>query len=183
VTRSGRQRGTPDRVRAPQFDLMATDGEQFSLDSFSPDQLLVLVFLANHCPFVTAWEDRLIMLAIEHAGRGAAFAAVCSSDSRKYPEDSFEEMRRRVHEKHYPFPYLYDGEGALASALGATTTPEAFVFDHDRALRYHGAIDSDPRDDHHPTPYLRDAVELLIRGQSPQTVKTEPIGCPIERND
>jgi peroxiredoxin len=183
VKPSKQQAGTALRRWAPRFDLVATDGEQFSLESFSPDQLLVLVFLANHCPFVTTWEDRLIMLAVEHAGRGAAFAAVSSSDPRKYPEDSIDEMRRRVHDKHYPFPYLYDGDGALAAALRATTTPEVFVFDHDRALRYHGAIDSYPRDDRHPTPYLGDAVEHLIRGQSPRTNETEPIGCPIERND
>jgi peroxiredoxin len=170
-------------MTAPSFELMATDGERFSLESFSPDQLLVLVFLANHCPFVSAWEDRLILLAVEHAGRGAAFAAVSSSDPLKHPEDRFEEMRRRAREKHYPFPYLFDGDGALAAALGATTTPEAFVFDHHRVLRYHGAIDSDPHEDHHPTPYLREAVEHLIRGRPLRTPETQPIGCPIEPSD
>ena len=70
MTASDGRHGVRNGAHAPAFDLIATDGERFSLESFSPDQLLVLVFLANHCPFVTAWEDRLIVLAVEHGYAG-----------------------------------------------------------------------------------------------------------------
>lgn len=165
---------------APDFDLVATDGERFSLASFSANQLLVVVFLANQCPFVVAWEDRLIMLAVEHTGRGAAFIAVNSRLPTHHPEDNSEMMRRHAHEKRYPFPYVGDTDGAWADRLGATVTPEVFVFDNQRTLRYHGAIDSDA---HHPTnarPYLRSALDALIAGKPPAIERTEAVGCPLE---
>ena len=49
-------------------------------------------------------------------------------------------------EEGFPFDYLYDPEQALAHALGSERTPEVFVFDRDRRLVYHGAID-DSRDE------------------------------------
>lgn len=177
---SGKRNSEGLAISSPQFNLLATDGERFSLESFSPEQLLVVLFLANHCPFVAAWEDRIMLLAVEYTGRGAAFVAVSSSDPRKHPDDSLEGMRRRAQEQHYPFPYLYDHYGSLAGAIGATVTPEAFVFDRDRKLRYHGAIDSEVDERRHPTPYLGPALERLIGGKSPHVAETEPVGCPIE---
>lgn len=113
-------------------------------------------------------------------GRGAAFAAINSVDSRKHPQDAYEELRRRAHDKQYPFPYLLDESGSLARALGAAITPEAFVFDHQRRLRYHGAIDSDVDEAHHSVPYLRTALEGLIAGGSPFDSETRLVGCPLE---
>ena len=97
----------------------------------------------NHCPYVSSWEDRLIAIAREYASRGVRFAGISSNDASKQPKDSFEAMGRRVQEQSYPFPYLYDEDGRVARSFGATRTPEVFLFDADRALRYHGAIDSD----------------------------------------
>jgi peroxiredoxin len=166
---------------APRFDLCATDGERFTLESLSPDQLLVLLLLANHCPLLAAWEDRITALAIEFAGRGAAFVAVSCGDPQEYPEDGFEGMRRRARDRHYPFPYLFDEDHSVARAVGATASPEVLVFDHDRRLRYRGAIAGDVDEKHHSTPYLRDALEGLIAGTAPEIAETQPIGCPIER--
>lgn len=175
--------GERERLRLgdtpPDFDLRATDGERFSLSSFSEDQVLVVLVLANHCSFVAAWEDRMIMLAVERIGRGAAFVAVGAGNAKRHPEDSLEGMARRARERHYPFPYLFDEHGALVRGLGATVTPEAFVFDHRRRLQYYGAVDSDPRNVD-SAPFLQDAIDALIANRPSRVAHTEPVGCPIE---
>ena len=60
-----------------------------------------------------------------------------------YPEDSFEEMKARSAARGFTFDYLYDEPQAFARALGAERTPEVFLFDGERRLVYHGAIDDD----------------------------------------
>jgi peroxiredoxin len=172
----------PSRLGAPApiFDLVATDGERFSLESFSKGQLLVILLSANHCPLLGDWENRFITLAIEFAGRGASFVAVSCGDPRKYPEDGLAGMRRRAREKHYPFPYLCDEDRSVARAVGATIAPEVLVFDHDRRLRYRGAIAGDEEESHRVMPYLREALEAMIKGDLPPIGETHPAGCPIE---
>jgi peroxiredoxin len=180
VTQTGPGREFAPGAQAPQFDLRATDGERFSLESFSSDQLLVVFLLANHCPLLAVWEDSVIALAIEFAGRGAAFAAVSCGNPAKYPEDRFDGIRHRVRAKKYPFPYLFDSDQSVAREVGATISPEALVFDHDRNLRYRGAIAGDGDDSHLSSPYLRDAIDRLMAGSAPRVAETQPVGCTIE---
>jgi peroxiredoxin len=164
----------------PDFILPATDGKRYGPDSFSDSQALAVVFLANHCPYVSAWEDRLTAIAREYETRGARFAAISSGDAERQPKDSFEEMRRRATEQNYPFPYLYDEDGSTARAFGATRTPEVFVFDAEGVLRYHGAIDSDWEESEARDEYLRDALESVLSGQPVSLAETRPIGCVIK---
>ena len=55
-------------------------------------------------------------------------------------------MRRAPSDEGFNFDYLHDEDQSLARALGSERTPEVFVFDRDRRLVYHGAID-DNRDE------------------------------------
>jgi peroxiredoxin len=167
-------------AKAPAFDLRATDGQRYSLGSFAGKKLLVIIFSANHCPYVAAWEDRMIAIGREYADRGVAFAAISSSDAEQFPQDSFEEMRKRAEEKGYPFPFLYDEDQSAARSYGATRTPEVFLFDEDRTLRYHGAIDSDFEEGAGMENYLRDALHLLLIGREPMVDETPPLGCVIK---
>src|SRR5947209_16996654 len=105
--------------RAPDFDLPATDGKRYSLSSFPEGSPLCIVFLANHCPYVASWDDRLVSIAQDYSARGVAIAGTSASDVSKFPQDSPEEMAKRG----YPFPYLYDETQATARAYGATRTP------------------------------------------------------------
>jgi peroxiredoxin len=164
----------------PPFRLLATDGQRYSPEMFADHELLVIVFLANHCPYVAAWEDRLLALAHEFGPRGVAMAAISASDSGKYPQDGPDGMAQRAREKQYPFPYLHDGDQGVARAFGATRTPEVFVFDRDRVLQYHGAIDSDFDEGEDREEYLRDALAALLAGRPIPRPETEPLGCRIE---
>ena len=167
--------------RLPDFSLPAPDGQLHTADSLlGSNRFLTIIFLANHCPYVSAWEDRIVAIANEFSNRHVGFAGISSNDVAKHPQDSQERMRRRAREKNYPFPYLYDENGAVAAAFGATRTPEVFVFDADMRLRYHGAVDSDYEESAYMQNYLREALDRLITGQTVSTPETPPVGCIIE---
>src|SRR3972149_363248 len=127
-----------------------------------------LIFWCTHCPYVRAWEDRVIALQRDFAGRGVRFVLINSNDPAQYPEGSFEQMQGRARLKDYPFPYLFDENQEVARRYGATRTPEIFLFDAARTLRYHGAPDDNSEDPQAVRQhYLRDAVEAGLAGQAP----------------
>jgi peroxiredoxin len=165
---------------APRFELPGVDGRDHSLDDYADAHLLVLIQSCNHCPYVQAWEGRMIDLQREFGDRSVRIVAVNSNDAGSHPEDSFDEMRARAEREGFNFDYLYDEPQAIARGLGAERTPEVFVFDRERRLRYHGAID-DSRDENAVSQrYLRDAIETLLAGHEPDLTETPPVGCTVK---
>ncbi|HEY8497996.1 MAG TPA: thioredoxin family protein [Limnochordales bacterium] len=163
------------------FELTATDGKRYKPASFADKPVLGVVFWCNHCPYVQAWEQRVIDIQRRYAGRGVQLVLISSNDPVQYPQDSFDEMARRAREKAYPFPYLYDETQQVARAYGATRTPEIFLFDRERRLRYHGRPDDNYEDPAAVTRhYLRDAIEAVLAGREPAVAETEPQGCTIK---
>jgi peroxiredoxin len=164
----------------PDFSLPAVDGKTYDLGDFDAAAALVLIQSCNHCPYVQAWEGRMKDIQRDYGDRGVRLVAVNSNDADNYPEDSFEEMKARAEREEFNFPYLYDEAQDVARALGAERTPEVFLFDRDRRLVYHGAID-DSRDDaavnrHH----LRDALDAVLEGRDPPVAETPPVGCSVK---
>lgn len=167
-------------AEAPPFELPGVDGQSHSLDSYAGYEALVLVQSCNHCPYVQAWEGRLSAIAVDYADRGVRVVAVNSNDADAYPEDSFEEMQKRSREQGLAFDYLYDEPQAVARALASERTPEVFVYDRDRRLRYHGAIDDSRDETAVSQQYLRDALDALLAGQDPPVAETPPVGCTMK---
>jgi peroxiredoxin len=165
---------------APAFDLPGVDGRNHTLDEYADADVLVLVQSCNHCPYVLAWEGRLNALAREYTDRGVRVVAVSSNDVEAYPADSFEAMVEHAREAGYVFDYLYDESQAVARALRSERTPEAFVFDADRRLIYHGAIDDNRDEDAVTTHYLRDAIAAALVGEMPPVTDTPPVGCTVK---
>jgi peroxiredoxin len=168
-------------AEAPRFaDLPGVDGQNHSLSDYDDAEVLVLIQSCNHCPYVQAWEHRMSAIARDYADRGVRVVAVNSNDAEHYPGDSFDEMRTRAAARGFAFDYLYDEPQGVAEALGAERTPEVFVFDRDRRLVYHGAID-DSRDEaavrQH---YLRDALDAVLAGEDPPVSETPPVGCTVK---
>ena len=167
-------------TEAPQFDLPGVDGRNHTLGEYADARALVLVQSCNHCPYVQAWEGRMKDIQGDYADRGVRLVAISSNDADGYPEDSFPAMQARSRDQGFNFDYLYDDSQEVARAYGAERTPEVFVFDRDRRLVYHGAID-DSRDERAVTQrYLRDAVEAVLDGRDPETAETPPVGCTIK---
>ena len=167
-------------TEAPQFDLPGVDGTTHGLDDYAEADVLVLVQSCNHCPYVQAWEGRMKEIQREYGDRGVRLVAVNSNDATAYPEDSFEEMKARAQREGFNFDYLYDESQEVARELGSERTPEVFVFDRDRRLVYHGAID-DSRDDRAVGQrYLRDALDAVLEGREPPVQETPAVGCTVK---
>lgn len=166
---------------AVDFSLKATDGKNYSLDSFKSAKALVLIFSCNHCPYVVAYEDRIIKLQSDYKARGAQLVAINANDASTHPGDSFENMVKRAREKGFNFPYLRDESQQIARAYGATHTPHLFVFDAQRKLAYTGKIDDNWKQPEAVTStYLRDALDDLLADKSPRIPETHAIGCTIK---
>lgn len=167
--------------KAVGFELPGVDGSTYALDDFSGKNAVAVIFTCNHCPYVLAWEDRMIAIQREYADKGVQLVGICANDATKYPADSFENMQKHAQEKDFNFPYLHDESQAIASAYGAERTPEVFLFDGDGTLRYHGTIDDNYDDpDAVQAAYFRDALDAVLAGNAPAVTNTAPVGCTIK---
>ena len=163
------------------FALKGTDGRVHRADEFAKAKVLGVIFHCNHCPYAQAWESRLIQVQRDYAGRAVQFVLINANDPVEVPGDSFEQMQGRAKDKQYPFPYLVDETQDVAKQYGASRTPEIFLFDERRILRYHGAPDDNYEDVNAVRqPYLRDALESLLAGKPPRISETKPVGCTIK---
>jgi peroxiredoxin len=165
--------------RAPAFRLPDTEGAEHALpDGTSP--AAVVVFTCNHCPYALAWHDRILDAARDYAERGVRFLAINSNDAERYPRDSLEAMQARVREEDWPLPYLHDSSQQVARDYEAIATPEVFLLDAEGTLRYHGAPDADYADPSRGGAWMRDAIDAVLEGRSPDPAETKPIGCSIK---
>jgi len=168
-------------AKAPDFDLPATDGRNYSLASFKDAKVLVVLFTCNHCPYVIGSEDRMIRFVADYAPRGVAMVAINSNETEQHPADSFDHMKQRAKEKNFKFPYLRDETQQVALAYGALRTPHYYVFDAQRKLRYTGRMDDNPRNPGKETTHeLRDAIDAVLAGKEPTVPLTNPIGCNVK---
>ena len=167
---------------APDFrGLPATDGKTYSLSDFADESALVLFFSCNHCPYVQAYEDRIMALQKEFGPKGARFVAINANDASTHPDDNFESMKKRAEARKFNFVYLRDESQDVARAYGGTHTPHLFVFDSARKLRYTGKIDDNWQEPGKVTKrYLRDALAAIVDGKAPAEPETFAIGCTIK---
>jgi peroxiredoxin len=166
---------------APDFNLPAVDGNNYSLFSFKDSAALVVIFSCNHCPYVQAYEDRIIELQNEYKNKGVSVVAINSNDTANYPDDSFDHMVDRAKQKGFNFPYLRDEEQYAASAFGATHTPEIFLFNKERKLVYKGKIDDNwQQPEIVKNKYLKNAIDELLKGKEISVPETFSIGCTIK---
>jgi peroxiredoxin len=153
---------------APDFELDGVDGKKHSIGSFANSSVLVVIFSCNHCPYVQAYEDRMIAIQRDYASKGVQLVAINSNDDKAYPEDSYPEMVKRAKKKAFNFPYVRDPDQKAAEAYGAVCTPHVFAFDRERKLRYRGRID-DSRDPSGVKSHdLINALDDMAAGRTPK---------------
>lgn len=163
---------------APKFEkLPGVDGQQHSFDDYANAKLLVLVFTSCHSPCATKYEQRLVQLEKDYGSKGVQLLAVSVSRSEA---DSLPKMKERAKKAGFAFPYLQDASQQVGRKFGATTTPQVFVLDSKRRVRYMGRIDDQPDDVDVQKPYLRQALDALLEGRDPPMLETRPEGCRIK---
>lgn len=167
--------------KAPDFELPGTDGITHRLSDYAEYKAVVVIFTCNHCPYVKAYDERIITLQEEFNDRGVRFIGINSNEDIHYPEDSFDNMVRKVDEIGLNYPYLRDETQEVAEAYGASHTPQIFVFDKDRILSYTGKIDDNWRQPEDVKErFLRDALLLLAEDKEVSNPETYAIGCTIK---
>ena len=167
--------------KAVDFSLPGVDGKNHSLAELKDKDAVIVIFSCNHCPYVKAYEDRIIAVQKDYASRGAAVVAINSNEDAGHPEDSFAEMVRRAEEKKFNFLYLRDESQEAARRYSATHTPQIFLFDRERRLRYTGKIDDNWQEPGKVTrKYLREALDAVLAGRDVPEPETHAIGCTIK---
>lgn len=165
----------------PGFSLTGVDDKTYSLNDFSDKKILIVIFSCNHCPYVQAYEDRIMELQNEFEKDGVQIIAINSNDDIKYADDSFDEMKKRAATRGFNFPYLRDETQDAAKAFGATHTPQIFLFNNDRKLKYEGKIDDNWQEpDKVKSKYLRDAILEVLVEKEVSVPETFSIGCTIK---
>jgi len=162
------------------FQLKGVDSKTHALKDFADKKALVLAFSCNHCPYVQAYEGRMIQLQRDYSGKGVILIAINSNDDHDYPEDSFDNMITRAKDKGFNFPYLRDESQDVARKYGAICTPHIFAFDQHRSLQYKGRIDDSRYPEQVKTHDLRNALDSILAGQKPPVQETRPFGCSIK---
>jgi peroxiredoxin len=166
---------------APPFSLPGVDGRTHSLEEFRDSRLLLVTFWCNHCPYVRAWEDRMIALGKEYRPKGVGFVLINANETENHPDDRFEAMVDRAKAKGYPFPYLRDDSQEVAHAYGGLVTPHPMLFGPDRTLLFQGQIDDSydhPERARHP--YLKRALDQALAGAPVEPSELPVLGCSVK---
>lgn len=167
--------------KAPDFNLPATDGKQYSLKDFSSADTLVLFFTCNHCPYVIGSDEITRATCEKFKDKGVAFVGINSNSKQTYADDDFPHMVARMKEHHFPWTYLYDESQDIARKYGALRTPHFFVFDKNRKLIYTGRGVDSPRNAANITVNdLERALEEHTSGKPISIALTNPIGCNVK---
>jgi len=163
------------------FSLPGVDGKTYSLDDFRDKKVLCVIFMCNHCPYVVAVQQRINQIAKDYTGRSFALVGISSNDKETYPEDSFENMKIRAKEQGYVFPYLYDESQDIARGFDAVCTPDIFLYDESRILKYRGRIDDNWKDESAVNrKELRMAIDALLEGRGIDFEQVPSMGCSIK---
>ena len=175
--------GTPVGKKVGNFSLPDFHGKTRSLDEFK-DKLVVLAFVGTECPLAKSYAPRLRDLAAEFEKQGVAFLGVDAN-----MQDSLTEIGTFARIHGITFPMLKDNNNELADRVGAVRTPEVFLLDKDRVVRYWGRIDDQygfktgagyvkPKLNHRD---LADAITEVLAGKQVSTPVAKADGCFIGR--
>jgi peroxiredoxin/mono/diheme cytochrome c family protein len=166
------------------FSLKNQFGKEYSLADVKDADVVVVAFLGTECPLAKLYGPRLAELNKKFKGSKVAFLAI---DSNR--QDSIEEIAAYARRHNIEFPLLKDTGNKVADQFGAERTPEVFVLDKDRKVRYCGRIDdqygfTDSVGYQRPEATrsgLAEAIGELVAGKEVSVPVTDAVGCIIGR--
>jgi peroxiredoxin len=169
-----------DKAPSTSVKMKGVDGREVSIADVVGKEGTLVVFSCNHCPFAKAWQDRIAAIGNAAEGKSVGVIVINSNDPTDYPEDNYAEMQKRAQQLGFKFPYVVDATSDVARQFGATRTPEAFLFDKDGKLVYHGAIDDSQNAAQVEKHFLQDAVDAMVANKDVATKETKFVGCGIK---
>ncbi len=163
------------------FVLRDFRGAEHSYDALTADaKVAVVIFLGTDCPLAKLYAPRLARLADEYRNQGVAIIGI---DSNR--QDSNTEILHYSRVYQINFPILKDVGNTVADAFDAERTPEVFVLDRERVIRYRGGIDDQygvgVLRDHVNRHHLKNVIDELLAEQPVSVPLTEAPGCLIGR--
>jgi peroxiredoxin len=171
---------SPLGARVENFVLKDFRGQAHALADYKNKSVVVVAFLGTECPLVKLYGPRLAEMQRRYADQGVQFLGINANR-----QDTVTEIAAYARVHQIAFPILKDLNNRVADRLGASRTPEIFVLDHDRVIRYHGRID-----DQYGVGYARkaasqsfvqSAIEELLAGKAVSKAETGVVGCFIGR--
>jgi peroxiredoxin len=155
-------------------------GKEHALSDFADRDLIVVAFLGTECPLAKLYAGRLQAIANDYSERGVAVVAVMAN-----VQDSLQEIAAYVHQHNISFPVLKDRRNEVADLFAAERTPQVFLLDRERVVRYQGRVDDQylvgiarkepTRED------LRSAINELLADKTVSVPHTDSLGCIIGR--
>ena len=125
---------------AKSFELKSTNNEIIKLDEAKGQNGTLIMFICNHCPYVKAIIRDIVEDCKNLEKIGIKSLAICSNDSKNYPEDSFDKMIEFSNNHNFNFPYMIDETQEVAKNYNAVCTPDFFGYNKDLELQYRGRI-------------------------------------------
>ncbi len=172
----------------PVFEnLPTTDGGRLSATDLDTS-VVVLVSLANHCPWVRGMDPGLVHLVEQFKGQDVRIVGFAVNHRQ---EDRLPAMKEHARKAGYNFTYIYDESQQLGRDLGATHTPEYFVFNAERKLVYMGLLTNSPGRETRSGEtsfingdpnefYVANAITATLEGRSVEPAETRAHGCTVE---
>jgi len=174
--------------RLPVFkNIPTTDGSTLSSADIE-ETVVVLVSLANHCPWVRGMDGGLVELVQQFKGQDVR---VIGFAVNRREDDRLPAMKEHAMKGGYNFTYIYDESQDLGRKLGATRTPEYFVFNADRKLVYMGLLTNSPArktssgeisyiNGNPVNFYVADAIAATLVGEEVEPAETRAHGCSVK---
>jgi peroxiredoxin len=163
------------------FTLRDYRGADRSLDEFSEAKLVVVAFLGSECPLANLYGSRLSQLQDEYQDKAVQVIGINSNR-----QDSVADVKEYAERQTIEFPLLKDPANKIADAFGAERTPQVFVLDQSRTIRYSGAIDDQygvgVQRRKANQRYLAEAIDNLLADKPVATPTTVSAGCLIGRH-
>ena len=171
----------PLGTKMPEFTLKDPAGKEYKGSELYGERGLVVVFTCNHCPYAIAVWPRVVRLAKYFKGMKINTIAINPNINPNYPDDSPENMKKKIKELGIDFPYLVDEAQHVAKAFKAQCTPDIYFFGKDRTLVYHGRIDDNWKEESKVTRQeLKEAIAALGSDKPINQLQHPSMGCSIK---
>jgi len=186
---SGQTAGAPALkvgAPAPDFTLVDLSGRTHNLRQLSAKgQIVVVEFFNPNCEHVASRYNSGEMLDAQDSFAGRSVTWIVVAVGKGMTPEAADELREITAEWGVLAPVSIDVNGAVATAYGATMTPQAFVIHRNGLLAYMGGVDNNPAGVS-PAPegtvnYVMKAIDEILEGETVTEPQTAAHGCPIAR--
>lgn len=165
-----------------QFELEDEEGQSIApYRMFSTYDGILILFYSSYCRYSQACFNRFYQLIEDYKpdSLGILFVNLLNGEQEEQEEAEHDLIDKAQSHKAF-IKLVKDEDKQLAEAMEVQATPQAFLYDHEQKLVYKGAIDDSPDNEAQvKQPYLKDALNQALKGESVKTAEVAPEGTPI----